>query len=76
LAEYNSLPSADRSFFSKITGFDNQIILIAINQRLKIECPADIALAITSNRAQFTQFTGEELQVKFLVDSAENSLKY
>jgi hypothetical protein len=27
-------------------------------------------------QAQFTQFTGEELQVKFLSDSEENSLKY
>jgi hypothetical protein len=27
-------------------------------------------------RPQFDQFTGEELQVKFLSDSEENSLKY
>ncbi len=32
--------------------------------------------AITRNGPQFTQFTGEELQVKFLSDSEENSLSY
>ena len=32
--------------------------------------------AITSNDTQTNHFTGEELQVKFLWDSEENSLKY
>jgi hypothetical protein len=32
--------------------------------------------AITSYGPQFTQFTGEELQVKFLSDFGENSLKH
>jgi hypothetical protein len=35
-----------------------------------------MALAVTSKEAQGNQFTGEELQVKFLSDSDENSLKY
>jgi hypothetical protein len=32
--------------------------------------------AITRNETQTAQFTGEELQVKLLADSEENSLKY
>jgi hypothetical protein len=35
-----------------------------------------MALAVLSNQTQNGHFTGEELQVKFLVDSAENALKY
>jgi hypothetical protein len=42
----------------------------------KLNAQKDIALAIKSNGAQSRQFTGEELQVKFLSDSEENSLKY
>jgi hypothetical protein len=35
-----------------------------------------MAMAITISAAQFSQITGEELQVKFLADSEENSLGY
>ncbi len=42
----------------------------------KLNAQKDMAMAITSNGAQSAQFTDEELQVKFLWDSAENSLKY
>jgi hypothetical protein len=41
--------------------------------------PFNLAAAIpdlTSYGPQFTQITGEELQVKFLSDSQQNSLKY
>jgi hypothetical protein len=31
---------------------------------------------LTTGGPQFTQFTGEELQVKFLSDSGETALKY
>ena len=42
----------------------------------KLNAQRDTALAIRNNAAAFRQFTGEELQVKFLPDSGENSLKY
>jgi hypothetical protein len=34
------------------------------------------ALVGTQDGARFAPFTGEELQVKFLLDYEENSLKY
>jgi hypothetical protein len=36
----------------------------------------DMSLTIPSNVAQFAHFTGEELQVKFLVDPGENTLRH
>jgi hypothetical protein len=42
----------------------------------KLDAQKDKALAITGNQTPLTQFTGEELQMKFLPDSGENALKY
>jgi hypothetical protein len=42
----------------------------------KLDAQKDKALAITGNQTPLTHFTGEELQVKFLAGSEENSLKY
>ena len=40
----------------------------------KLDAQKHMAMAITNGAEHFTQFTGEELQVKFLSDSEENSL--
>ncbi len=42
----------------------------------KLTAQKEMALAITGNAARNLEITGEELQVKFLRDSGENSLSY